>query len=357
MVLTQTLSETDPLNAFNNNIIRFTEAGSGYAVITTPVGDFIITPLNSLEYYFNFIEVFKSIINNNLFADDHVYNNSFDQDTALYAIVPVTINTYTSIGALLGTQVLNYKVTKSVIQIDHVEFPSPFLHKDYDGEINLDVFLGYPFDFSFYLDPLNTGDVTITGPTTNLTKALNNRYVTRMSLIDLNGNQLHQYGTGNDLNLVPGFLSEVSVNIGGTLYKSYINVHETCTDEEPIYLKWLNREGSWDYWLFTKKYKVDVKTRSTGTVESNSENINDVRSIYSNLGVESDEMYTVSEQFLSKRQFNKVTAMVYSPKVYFWTANKFIEVLVVSKLKYTSTRAFGEFNFDIKLPPSQNQTT
>ena len=100
----KSLSTTNFLNAYNNNVVEFSSDNvldSVKCVITIGTYTFEITPINNI-FYFNFKEIISVLINQNKFSDDilptlvlfdatsHVYND--------------TANTYLS-------QLVNYEIT------------------------------------------------------------------------------------------------------------------------------------------------------------------------------------------------------------------------------------------------------
>lgn len=358
MIFTSNLPTTTPLNGFNNNVVEFTETGSPkYAIITTPIAEFEIQAIPTIfgysKFYFNFVEVFKNYINDNLFSEDPamIYDDNILQYPSLFKSITVTYKTYNIFDVLIDTKTFTYKLFKSVVQVGQDYSNQIWMHDaDDNGDVIFDVFSGYPFDFSFYLNAYYSNLIKIYGSGDTLQTNIVTQNVNRMALIGLDGLLNWQLAFGNKLKLTQGL--RATIELIGISEFAYIDYHEVC---DGIYLKWFNTRGAWDYWLFTKKYKISESDTLLGSVNSNFDNINNVNSFTSSLGKQYTISKSISEPFLNKRQFDKIKGVLSSPKVYVWMGGKFIECNVDSKLKYTSYTT-GNIDFDIKIPNRITQT-
>lgn len=358
MIFTSNLPTATPLNAFNNNVVEFTESSLSlpkYAIITTPIAEFEIQAIPAIgvyNFYFNFIEVFKNIINDDLFSDTlYPYGDNVNQWPYLWKSVPVTYETYNTSDVLIDTQTFTYQILKSVVQVGQDYSNQIWMHDtDDNGDVIFDVFSGYPFDFTIFLNSNFNSQILISGSGGSLTKGVVSSKTTRMSLINLTGQLNHQITPSNKLVLTQN--QRATIELSGISEFAYIDYHEVC---DGIYLKWFNTRGAWDYWLFTKKYKISESDTLLGSVNSNFDNINNVNSFTSSLGKQYTISKSISEPFLNKRQFDKIKGVLSSPKVYVWMGGKFIECNVDSKLKYTSYTT-GNIDFDIKIPNRITQT-
>jgi len=355
MIFIQNLNTDFPLNAFNDNIIEVEEPSAATLQIwVSGAGNFYVTGINGY-FYFNFKEVFKVLVNENLFADDFDYTQII-RDSNLSHALQVNYSTINSEGIEVDGQEYNYRLLKSVHQIEEVASENLYLHHEHNDEITLDVFKGYPFDFTFYNKETSDNNLQIL-PSVSVGMSssfpLETIGVYRIPLIDKDGSTLHQYSVSNHLSLIEGVQNTIKVQTNYGQFFAKLNTHERC---KGIYIKWLNTYGGWDYWLFSDKAKVSHKDKITGKVYTGFDNIQNLNSIESSLGKVLRKSYSLSASFLNESQFAKIIRLEYSPKVYLWTGYKFIEVFITNKTKYTANEPQGEANFTIEIPKRITQT-
>jgi hypothetical protein len=359
MIFTNNISQHNPINAFNDNIVEFRESVGVKATIK-------VNTVNNTTYqfqisgylgnfYFNLKEVFKAIINQDLFSDQYDYNG-VAIDYNAFEISTVEYKTYNADGNVLDTKTFTYYLLKSVFQIeDYDPNVNSFMHHPTDEGVVLDVFAGYPFDISFFhkIESLNSVSISTGGNTVNFGFS-NQKAVYRIPLIDKDGNLLHQYDNSNYLSLQEGVTSSMQV-LSSEYQPVYakLNYHNNC---KGVYLKWLNTYGGWDYWLFGNKHKVKTKDKSMGKVYTGFDNIQNLNTIESSLGKEVDLSHDLQAEFLNTNQFQRVTRLMYSPKVYMWTGKKFIEVELSSKNSFVANKQEGNVEFTIELPKRFLQT-
>lgn len=351
MIFLQNIENEYPLNAFNDNIVEFTEDDAVKAKIEVfGVGVFEITPLNGY-FYFNFKEIFKVAINQNLFSDEINLIDGFIEDTSLFKNLDVKYETFDEELNLLDEKEFVYQIIKGVQQIEDDETKKNLLHEfSENNTFQLDIFEGFPFDITIF-KPKEAGlDININssfavGTYDDLGK------IYRVGFVNEEG-QLMQQNFNEPLVLNKNYPNEIAIDVID-FYRGNIYYHEKC---KGIYLKWFNTFGGWDYWLFSDKYKITPKDKSIGEINVNSNNIQNLKSINSQLGKIVSVNYSVSCDFLNKQQFQKVSKIVYSPKIYLWTGKKWIEVSIDFRTKYNSHQPEGRVEFDLRLPERFTQT-
>jgi len=363
MTFTTQLNTTYPLNGYNNNIVEFYQSQAVKAVIRVSCPgfqtiDYEITGYDE-KFYFNFIQIFKVLINQMLFADSHNYTNNPYRDSSLFKEVTVRYETFAEQGSSNDAVTHIYKLLKSVVQIDDIlTLYRDFLtqketNRDY---VIYDVFAGYPFDLQFYQNE-NTQSTPLVhiydgfyechfflegGQGGNVPKG-----VSRISLINEQGELLHQYTNSNKLVLTEGKESLLSIEPFNAMKKPRIHYHENC---QGTYLKWFNVYGGWDYWLFSDKHKVEIASQSKGFVYSHFENIEEASIIDANLGQEVEQQETIIANFLDYRRYSKLLGINYSPKVYKWIPEKekFVEIKIEMSNSYLADNKQGTIEIKIQ---------
>lgn len=337
----QNINTDYPLNAFNDAVVEFTEVNSVKAKIEVSGFDaFEISGLNGY-YYFNFKEIFKVIINQNLFADSQTIVNGFNADSSLFKKVNVIFKTFDELNNILDTKTFAYKFKKSVVQIEDDTNQQLILHDEFEGIYNFDVYINLPFDFTIYKQDYQM--LYFNGINFPNSQA---EGIYRVGIINELGDFLNgfSFNGNNDLILQQS---------NGNNAKAKVHVHNKCSG---IYLKWLNVYGGWDYFLFTDKFKITPTDKSLGEVYTGFNNIQNLSTFASQLGKDVSVKYSIIQEYLNDWQFKKVSKMIFSPKVYMWTGKKWIEVNIDSKLKYGSKIQKGKFEFDLTLPQRQTQS-
>lgn len=359
MNFTQNLSTSLPLSAFNNSVVKFSETGAEYATIDITDQDlqFKISAIDD-DFYFNFKEVFKYVINQNIFADNNTYGAIVYKDEDLFKEVEVTYKTYNDSDVLINTATYTYYILKYVNQIGDKTYISEgdnpiFLHHKHGvTSYTLDYFLGFPFSISVFkfdtaasiayefLFPGSVGSQA--GTMTGAGKA-----AYQLNIADAEAPLIDDMNAGET-----GVLT-VTQNSKDSAIN--IKVHSNCGGDDRIYLKWLNKFGGWDYWLFNEHNKVQEANKNIGVLNNDFENIEDIRSRYVSQGNEVSKTITVKEDYLDTVQFERLSFLLYSPKIYLLINGEFYEVFIKAKNKYIQSKALGRIEFTIEFPDSITQ--
>jgi hypothetical protein len=94
-----------------------------------------------------------------------------------------------------------------------------------------------------------------------------------------------------------------------------IKIDHSCYDN-PVYLVWKNTLGGWDQWLFQKTQTVNLDTKSTGEFEQAEYALSTSEGAISSLGSIAGTGMILGANNLTLNQFNAISELLYSPKVY-----------------------------------------
>lgn len=133
-----------------------------------------------------------------------------------------------------------------------------------------------------------------------------------------------------------------------------------------VYLKWLNKYGGYNYWLFENTYSIDRSTKYTGELDRDFANLEQMYGRTSQIGKESQDSMKIIAEMLNDDERRIVEGILDSPKIYLFTGKPFsrngnrnwIEV----SLKTTNARIknskqpLTSFSLDIELPQRFTQT-
>ncbi|KOS07007.1 hypothetical protein AM493_13920 [Flavobacterium akiainvivens] len=370
--------------AFNNLIIRYystTTTTPLYSEITgltigTAAMPIRLYPDPNGWFFFNFRPYVAALINRNNFedtvqpqidaanADTFVYyvsNRVFLQrlvQIKVYLPGVETPETHTvTLSWLAGVQQLGdpfeYVVSNTYVL-------SPFMA----GTANsyyLKYWQGYPFDIPFY--------ASITGLTLkNETNLLQQEFPS----LGAYGTRLFVSDGRTDESLED--LLPLAVGYNRLRIKRY----EEDTDKDPfihlekmpykcgIYLKWLNAQGGYSYWLFEDTYSIDRATKSLGELDRDNNNLGDTFARTTQIGKESIDTLKVVAELLTENESRIVQGILDSPKIYLFTGKPYSQSSyrhwVEVSLKTTSARIknprepLTNFMFDIELPVRYAQT-
>lgn len=132
---------------------------------------------------------------------------------------------------------------------------------------------------------------------------------------------------------------------------------ETCTPENPIYLRWINRLGGWDYQMLS----ADEFTKETSNVTTfrpylrntiNHERGGTLRTQIP-ISLEPGESVTAGCKWDGLTEYRKLANIIYSPEIHYWNVRlqKWLGVwLDRHSITKQAGNKFGEFEIDITLP-------
>lgn len=305
---------TNLLFSFNNNIVRFNSDNPIAALKAEIIGlgiDVVLYPHPDGSFYFNFKDYMSSLINVDNYKDDMT--------------VPVSIWNYDWSSKIYLQNTINFKITikdntieeldislnwlsaycqldnKEILPIDTAFILTPKTNQ----KPTLKYWTGYPFDFTFY-----SGIKTANLKVSNLD--IGSMYLTNYifsRIIISNGL--------NEMPMVsPTGISRLSLidEVKGVLI-DIEKINPNCDDKH--YLKWINRYGGWNYWLFNKGRK-NLNPKGLGEVNNDFNNIEDTLSQTLNIGVSSEKSIIVNDD-VNDIDMAMLNDLFESPKIYIFT--------------------------------------
>jgi hypothetical protein len=380
IVFTKDIHEDVLLLAYNNNVVRFnsdTALIPKTAQITGLGIDVLLYPHPNGSFYFNFKEYIESSINTKNFIDDFPYTlDPFDPDTFAYDVsdgafledvVTFKINftnntnetTTKSLTFISAVEQLDtFKGNEIVIQttFGQLEILSPVKQR---GDVAfLKYWKGYPFEFSFYKSVL-AHDVYVY----NMTSATGFQlipipnYVTSLFITDGQ--------TTSPFISVPTGLNHFEFEVNGNTSNSQLDIM-AVDNECGVYVKFLNKYGRYNYWLFSKFYFKNRSSKYMDELNNDFENLEDTVSPTLQIGKLSDSTLKCMAKKLNEAEKMILEEIIDSPKILLFkgapgtisTHKDWIEV----KLKTTSFQVESPnkklHNFQIELDlPNRNTIT
>ncbi len=314
MIFINDLSNSKPLNTYNNNIIKYkasntTKTLSHSEISINGIKDELTPNLND-EFRYNFLQIAKALNNLNNFNDELNDSKLVYHDTSLHHELKAEIKIIFTDGTE-EKETKVYKFLKSVDQIieqkyevDNKLYP---LTKHNFPYTYLTYFEGYPYDLAFYSD------------TNREIKIYHKKTQHEIKLKAKKGvNRL----------IVSNGKSNISLNDVLPLYIGY-NELEFKTNNEVlftiilkkvdakrgVYLKWFNQSGAFSYWLFPDHAMYNLSDKIITNLENNFENLQDSHGNFSITGKAASHGFTILSQPLSNIEFDYLKTIFLSPKV------------------------------------------
>lgn len=340
------IDENTFLNVYNNNVSNIVVVPGmsevlDYVKITLPLysTSFIVTPSSGGNLTtFNFREVFKVLMTNNINADLGEPIEEVDLNNDLLALFTVEYEANFKGFNIPVSVSVDYKAFHSVEQIGETvvkDITKPHLL----NQTNLTFFKGYPFDFSLYsnssiqLNNLNTDAFVLYGAVPD---GVNRVYLSRGKYLldqvdefpDFIARVLADGGTvvSNPCyspDLVPllrdGYNDlRVILNINPSIYLK-INLIDAC---EGVYLKWFNEDGVWDYWLFNNIHKDNIDSKVIDIYNTDFESIETTYFPSLITGKEAINTLDLTYNGLNDYEYKQVKSILTSPRVELFIGNK-----------------------------------
>ena len=342
------------------------------------------------EFTFNMQEVIKALLGK--------FDDTLNYDTASYLVyddnlllklsitLAVVLNTETQtssitayatravhqIGDKNGETMIAFDPTVFTTSVYSTQILAPYAvdyrrTSTFERQQFFKFFKGYPFCLTI-LDKLTTtkivmelqtkdGSGSLSTVNRTVIAAASDKYLKRLVLSDGAG-MLTPLTTG-EYRLV--LSTEAPSSVANSLYQLQLEVVDECG----IYLKWLNSEGAWSYFLFSKFYKVPMQTKSIGRVNDYLDTMIGAVGNQSNIGQASTQAVKVSEAFMSAELFDQVREIGSSPIIYLFTGKKgqratskdWLKVIVDSYTdEYSSKKRLYAMTFLLNLPIQYAQT-
>ena len=245
--------------------------------------------------------------------------------------------------------------------------------KEYFAQ-QIKIFKGYPMDISFIAPTANSymqfsiynnsqiysGSIGVTIPVSAIDRS--NKEVERVILSDGAAlcDILSTYSA-----ITKGYLQidhRVS-NVGAitNLFSFGFEIIDECG----VYLKWMNRQGAWSYWLFNKNTRNIINSKSRGATMHNAGQLSYSTDEF-NIGFDVDEKLQVTTQNLERWELEHIIDLSSSPCVYLYMKpkgtiaypNAWLKVTNITNFKYVIKKETNKFSigFELDLPKIYTQT-
>ena len=376
---TRTLPSNELLFAYNNNVVEFESSNnlglnSLRCLVYIGYDVYEIYPNTLNVFRFNFREAFQKIINQNHFADDKVLNvtalktsciiqnniDTFSDRTVTYKIFLEngTFEQETkTLRFIKGVENLqNFTNRKLLLDSGNNDFHllTPFV-KASDRAVSLTYFEGFPFDVPYYSHEHN--DIVVTRAGGNFDNFVFPPGAGRFVISD--GNQtIEQFIT-----LTEG-ANPLSFGVTVPIILNLKKVSGGCG----TYLKWINKYGLWNYWLFNNRDETQLETRDAKSLFNDFDGLEDNPSPFLEIGKMSKERIVLNSTNVTADEMEYLKFLFESPKVYLYTIedpteftgteNDFIEVKLKGNKLITDNYRGSSFNVraTIELPARNTMT-
>ena len=379
IIFSKDISQANLLMTYNNNIVVFSSSNilnPLYCKITGNGIDALIYPHPDGNFYFNFIDYISAEINTKNFADDLVTNLlNTDITTFTYNIsdgrylnvivtfeITLSNNSKETITRNLQfiagvNQIEDYK-KQEIKAINKFTILSPVANRS-DNSVDLKYWEGYPFSFSVF-----SNDVMQDFKFKNNSNGLDNTFdtkgkITSVILDDGNINLTNS----NILPLIKG-INELEVYINNINQNLNININKvdsTCG----TYIKWLNKFGSYNYWLLSEFSKRTRSTKYGVEINNDFNNLENTTSPTLQSGKSNVDLLKCNVKKLTQSEKDVLIGVLESPKIYLFNGERFskaepndwIEVTLKNnslEVEDSIQKTF-RFNLDFELPNRYSQ--
>lgn len=377
ITFSKSLSESDLLNAYNNNIIEFSSDNildSKKCVINLGGKDIELSPNSSNVFHFDFSEVVPILINQNNFVDEIVpllissnapsYLYDDTENTFFNELVTITI-TFSDNSTEETTK--TYKFLKSVEQLEQnkagtvtggsdLYILAPF-KKETANTYDLTYFEGYPFDISIFANNLGALNVL------NQTNGLDYDFTLLSTISRLFFSDGRTTLTIEDfVPLVEG-LNQLKLTRGADII--YINLTKVLS-VEGNYVKWCNQYGGWSHWLFNCRHLRGRQTRDLGSIFNDFNPVAETTTPFYEIGKTAQDTITLKSDSVSLKDQTIIDGIFDSPRVYYFTGIRLAQVTAVSwlgvRLKSENNlikdfnRNIKNYKIDLQLPQRKTMT-
>ena len=137
-----------------------------------------------------------------------------------------------------------------------------------------------------------------------------------------------------------------------------IEVNPCCTPENPFYVRWINRLGGFDYWMFQKNQIYEQSVKTLTTVNPVVDDILNANYLEKEIDKEASRTISVGSGNLSNIEYNELLTLSTSPRVEYWDEEiqKWIRIYVASgKFESETWHIKKEIEIEFTLPTLQMQ--
>lgn len=316
--LIQELPSGAILNAYNDNVIRFTATGiEKFDLVANEQLPATLYPSPLGEYFLNLKDYAIALINQNLFADEITPNIEVDgyvyPDPSLFLDMDLKLSNGTFI------QTSKFYFLKSVAQI--AQYLEKLITKNYillpvSGlSYKATYYEGYPFDVSIFSNLLRT--ITLVNKTTTNSVDLDfNRYVNRLFF-----SQGSENFTIDDVLPMQTGINRLEVQFD-ELSKLDLIIKKKESVCAP-YFKFYRNSGGWGYIRFERQVSIQDKTKEGKDVRVDYNGIQNTLTRTLNEGKEATVVMDLQTELLESWEMENFRDFIKSPRVEMYTGDLF----------------------------------
>jgi len=329
IIFTKSLPNHKMLMAYNNNIIRFHSDVVGTPTKATLNGfgmvDVILYPHPNGSFYFNFKEYITANLNTKNFAGEFDVDFSapgstfqvgredgyFKEDVLnikISFLEVALVDDIVSIGLdfALGVEQVTDRFTE---QFDNGVRRNWLTPQRPDGKHYVKFWRGYQFDVSYYLGftfPIAVSDLVSVVNSENAPD-----FFTLMPLTFENTQRVNSLYLSDGTNYLLPTMQRI-IEIGNLVIEQ---VDGACG----IYVKFRNKYGKWNYWLFEGNPFNSRSTKSLGELNNDFNDVSETISPMVQLGRTADSTIKVQGDRLYEQDKLVLEEIIDSPKIYLYT--------------------------------------
>lgn len=383
IIFTKDISEVNFLSSHNNHVIEFysdTALVVSSCNISIGATTFNIFPSPSNTFYFNFKDMVSSLINVVNYQDDletalttstDTYTYEWSNRVYLLAEIVIKIN-FTNQTSETETRDVNFILSAANLRDYKKRFPleistaNNFLLLPFKEGSNLTHYArywdGYPYDIGIHIGEVIPGDDL---EVLNETNGIDDSFVVTgfgrfIRLVFSDGRT--DVSINDIIPIVDGYNS---LKIFTALNPSYLDLIKSESCNDAVYLKWLNKQGGYSYWLFNYS-ETERRYKDLGDVFNDYNNLEDTTSPLLGLGKTSNDEINLFYDLANENDKNYLASLLDSPRVYLFTGtpfaqnnfNDFLEVKVKQNTFSIKDVKRDLYNIEVKiiLPSNYNIT-
>lgn len=318
ITLTQALPSGAVLNAYNDNVIRFTAEGiEKFDLLANEQLPATLYPSPTGEYFLNLKDYAVALINQNLFEDEITPNIEVDGYVYPDPSLTLELDLKLTSGAFLQTS--KFYFLKSVAQIaKYLEknITKNYILLPYSGlSHKVTYYEGYPFDVSIFSNVLRT--ITLLNKTTTNSVNLDfSKFVNRLF-----------FSQGSENFTIDDVLPmQTGINRLEVQFDEISKIDLIVKKKESVcapYFKFYRNNGGWGYIRFEKQVGIQSKTREGKDVRVDYNGIQNTLTKTINEGKETTVVLELHTELLESWEMENFKDFIKSPRVEMFTGDLF----------------------------------
>jgi len=95
----------------------------------------------------------------------------------------------------------------------------------------------------------------------------------------------------------------------------YRDINNYDAPENPFFVRWINRMGGWDYWMFAGRQQKSFELSDQQTFRPHVANQETARGYTAQVAAQASGTIKVGTEGLTENEFDNITALIYSPRI------------------------------------------